>query len=787
MSKFKKLLIVFNLLGVTLCAQESIDFIHMDLELSFDTATSKVMGDVELDFVTAGKVDSVFLNSVKITVEKVRLNGGKVKFGSNSKGFWILPKSSDIEDTNTIALSYECIPRKGIYFIGWNDPERLSKRQIWTQGQGIDHRHWIPHRDDQTDKITTDIKIHFNKKYQVVSNGDLIERSEKRKMATWHYRMDQPHSSYLIMIAIGEYDHKSTASASEIPLHQYYYPERHSDYDHYYRSNEEIFNFLEDEIGVPFPWKSYSQVPVQDFRHGAMENTTATIFGDFFLVDEVAFNDRNYTYVNAHELAHQWFGNLVTADGSDNHWLHEGFATYYQWLSEKNLYGQDFFDWERWKAAELIREASEVDRIPLGNGKAGSSRFYQKGAWVLYMLRETLGDEDYRLSIQSYLRKNAFGVVTTKELQHAIFETVEVDVSGFLAYWVEDPNELKVSVASEVKENKLKLKLTATDSLSPHFSIHIPVKLFYESGKTDIKFIEYWKEGGDTFEFDLQPSEEFSYWLFNPKMSVLIFQDETKPFVYLQKQLLLAENVLDRYQAIRSLVKMPINEVGELLVSTVSKTDEYYPIRFEALKYLLLNNYDKYSPLLKTVLLEGDIQLQKMAVQLVKQGANDFKDILAKLMLSESYELRESAIALSIDFQNPEKNKWVFDTTLISKPGIPGRYVELSLLFYQSAIFRDGEALSKLKKRVSESYDFNTRIRAIQLLSAYGYLDEELISYYFDALFNYNWKLRREARMALKKLHKTSDMIDNFVVRNWDSFSSGQQKQLEVIFEKSFD
>src|SRR5690606_24093587 len=209
--------------------------------------------------------------------------------------------------------------------------------------------------------------------YEVVSNGSLVSKTEEGKQTRWHYKMSKPHSSYLMMLAIGKYEVKKTVSKSGVPLWQYYYPDRADDYEWYYRSNEEIFNFLEQKIGVPYPWGNYKQVPVQDFQHGAMENTTATIFGDFFLVDEVAFNDRNYTYVNAHELAHQWFGNLVTATGSDEHWLHEGFATYYQWLSEMNLYGQDFFDWERYMAAQMVFEASKIDTVPLGNGKAGSA------------------------------------------------------------------------------------------------------------------------------------------------------------------------------------------------------------------------------------------------------------------------------------------------------------------------------------------------------------------------------------------------------------------------------
>ena len=138
--------------------------------------------------------------------------------------------------------------------------------------------------------------------------------------------MQQPMSSYLVALAIGKYHKRAETSKSGIPLELYYYPEDSLKFEPTYRYTKQIFGFLETEIGVPYPWQNYKQVPVKDFLYAGMENTGTTIFADSFVIDSIAFIDKNYVNVNAHELAHQWFGNLVTETSGTHHWLQEGFG-----------------------------------------------------------------------------------------------------------------------------------------------------------------------------------------------------------------------------------------------------------------------------------------------------------------------------------------------------------------------------------------------------------------------------------------------------------------------------
>ena len=162
-----------------------------------------------------------------------------------------------------------------------------------------------------------------------------------------------------------------------------------------------IFDFLEKEIGVKYPWEIYRQISVRDFLYAGMENTSATLFSSNFVVDSIGFEDRNYTNVNAHELAHQWFGDLVTAESSKHHWLQEGFATYYALLVEKKIYGDDYFYSKLYEYAQQLQETSKTDTIPVLNAKASSLSFYQKGAWALHVLHERIGDKVFKKAVQN--------------------------------------------------------------------------------------------------------------------------------------------------------------------------------------------------------------------------------------------------------------------------------------------------------------------------------------------------------------------------------------------------
>src|SRR5690606_26456473 len=192
-----------------------------------------------------------------------------------------------------------------------------------------------------------------------------------------------PHATYLIMLGIGEYEIEKRKSKRGIPVNLWYYPEYKERVSTTYKHSTEMMDWFEKEIGVKYPWNTYSQIPVSDYTFGAMENTTATLFGDFYFVDEGADLDRSYLYVNAHELAHQWFGDLVTERTETHHWLQESFATYYGNLYNGVARGKDYYDWSRKTSIDQALEASKKNNYPVGSSVGGTVRHYPKGAVVL--------------------------------------------------------------------------------------------------------------------------------------------------------------------------------------------------------------------------------------------------------------------------------------------------------------------------------------------------------------------------------------------------------------------
>ena len=194
-------------------------------------------------------------------------------------------------------------------------------------------------------------------------------------------------------------------------------------------------DFLEAEIGVPYPWQNYKQVPARDFLYAGMENTGATIFSDGYLIDSLAFVDKNYVEINAHEMAHQWFGNLVTEVAAKDHWLHEGFATYYSLLARREIFGEDHYFWHLLESAEMLKD---TEGEALTDPGASSLTFYEKGAWALVKLRDTIGNQAFRAGIQDFLEAYAYRNVTVSDFLEVLQRHTGVDLASFRTEWLEN-------------------------------------------------------------------------------------------------------------------------------------------------------------------------------------------------------------------------------------------------------------------------------------------------------------------------------------------------------------
>lgn len=411
---------------------KSVDFKTVNGHIAIDSNDKSITGFVTYTFEILKPIDTIKIDAQNMTFTDVELKGKKIPFTTNGKELLLIYPFQ--KGKNSVQFSYEAKPKQTLYFVGSENTDNL---EIWTQGQGKYTSHWFPSFDDVNEKVIFNMDIVFDSKYQVLSNGVLKSKIEDKNITHWSYQMKKPMSPYLLVLAIGKFYKNTQKAKSGIPLEMYINPKDVVKQEPTYRYSKEIFDYLEKEIGVKYPWGIYRQVPVSEFLYAGMENTSTTIFTTRYVVDNIGFEDRSYTNVNAHELAHQWFGDLITAQSGKDHWLQEGFATYYALLAEKEIYGEDHFYSKLYESSMQLKQASKTDTIPVLNAKASSLSFYQKGAWALHVLREGIGEKAFKKAVKNYLKKYAYQNVTTQNFFEEIKKVSNYDLKNFSKVWLE--------------------------------------------------------------------------------------------------------------------------------------------------------------------------------------------------------------------------------------------------------------------------------------------------------------------------------------------------------------
>ena len=445
---------IFLLFSLTCFAQQTqkVDFVSLDALVKPNAIDKSVKGEVSYIFKVKEALDTIKIDAIRMEFSEVKINGKSVRFKNSGKALTLFEGYK--RGKNTLTFSYSAQPKQTMYFVG---DISFGNNQIWTQGQGKYTSHWLPSFDDVNEKLVFNLSVEYRNDYEIISNGVLknISYNSKGNLKTYRFQMKKPMSSYLVMLAISKYDKYEKKSESGIPLEMYLKPTDASKFEPTYKYSKEIFDFLEKEIGMKYPWQIYRQAPVDDFLYAGMENTSATLFSQEFVVDGIGYNDINYINVNAHELAHHWFGDLITAKESKHHWLQEGFATYYALLAEKKLFGENYFNFELLKYAEELQNANKHDTIPVMNAKASTLSFYRKGAWALHYLRENIGAENFNKVVKNYLKKYRFKNVETEDFLAEIRKVSDFDTEKFQRIWLESTQFNKDLALSVLNENKV--------------------------------------------------------------------------------------------------------------------------------------------------------------------------------------------------------------------------------------------------------------------------------------------------------------------------------------------
>ena len=441
--------VYFLLFTVFTFAQQTqkVDFKTVTGNITINPKEKKVFGSVHYVLEVKQDTDTIKIDAQNMTFIAVKMNGKEALFGNTGKKLLLLEGYK--KGKYNLTFTFEAFPKQTMYFNNYGD-----NLQVWTQGQGKYTSHWFPSFDDVNEKVIFNMNITFDEKYNVLANGVLKDVFPNKNQKIWKYEMQKPMSSYLLAVAIGDFVNKTVGSKSGIPLQLFIQPKDTAKFEPTYRYSKQMFDFLEKEIGVKYPWRIYKQIPVEDFLYAGMENTSATLFAQDFVIDDIDFNDRNYVNVNAHELAHQWFGDLVTAKSGKHHWLQEGFATYYALLAERNIFGDDYFYHQMYRNSLQLRNAAKTDTIPMMNEKASSLSFYQKGAWALHTIREAIGAKAFQKAVKNYLKKYQYLNAESDDFLAEIKKVAPTfDIITFKKTWLEDYSFQTDQVNELLKKN----------------------------------------------------------------------------------------------------------------------------------------------------------------------------------------------------------------------------------------------------------------------------------------------------------------------------------------------
>ena len=487
------------------------DLIHTKLDVSFDWENRQLDGTAELSVKpyfhaqNSIELDAKAMDIHEVAIIDTNMKQNPLKFTYDSLVINItLDKEYTRKDTLSLFIKYTANPEKvsqkgsaaindakGLYFINHDGTHPEKPQQIWTQGETESSSCWFPTIDIPNEKMTQEIKITVDNKYQTLSNGVKVmsmESSDGKRTDYW--RQEKPHAPYLAMMAIGEFsiiEH----DWDDIKVH-YFIEQKDSIYaELVFGRTPEMLTFYSEKLGYKYPWEKYDQIIVRDFISGAMENTGAVIHGEFVMQDSSEYLDGNYEDYVAHELFHHWFGDLITCESWANLPLNESFATYGEYLWREHKYGNDFADmalhdfldsylWEaEHNMKDMIRYNYE-DKEDMFD-----SHSYQKGGTILHMLRRYLGDEVFFASVEYYLHENAFKTTEIHDLRQAFEHISGEDLNWFFDQWFMDKGHPVLHYSykydSEVDSIYINVKQMQDLNKVPLYRLPIDIDLYYGS------------------------------------------------------------------------------------------------------------------------------------------------------------------------------------------------------------------------------------------------------------------------------------------------------------------
>ena len=581
---------------------------HIALDLTLECETKSFRGTATLDITRVDPAASeITLDAVGFDVSSVEVAGNKKKKdGAFSPAAHVYDGEAlhvtiptDVASAQ-IRVTYSAVPRRGMYFLAPDEHVTGRPRQVWTQCQDEDARHIFPCHDKPHIKQTTEVRVRVPDGWCAISNGELVEEQG----GVFHWKMSEPHPSYLFTLVAGEFARIDDEPVDGVPV-SYYVPKgREADGRRTFGRTPAMIRHFAELFGVKYPWNKYAQVVVSDFIFGGMENTTATTMYEHVLLDDRAAIDISSDDIIAHELAHQWFGDLVTCRDWSHAWLNEGFATFMEHVDREAHKGRDEYDYSvKGDMDAYFAEARGRYKRPVvcQDYEAPIDIFdrhlYEKGGIVLHMLRRELGDALFFRGVGSYLERHQKGVVESRDLMRALEDVSGRSLERFFEQWVHRPGhpELDVKIEHEGEVTTISVKQTqdrgsaghgphaaSPDHVTPVFAFDLVLDFVLdEETRREVRRVD---QASQTFAFRVPSRPRFV--VVDPELAVLAEVKEQAPADMLRAQLAGAPTARGRMLAAAGLGRLDDPPSTRALAECLASEQEFWGVRAEAAEAL---------------------------------------------------------------------------------------------------------------------------------------------------------------------------------------------------------
>tara|TARA_Y100000782_G_C10188982_1_gene269064 strand:+ start:2889 stop:5546 length:2658 start_codon:yes stop_codon:yes gene_type:complete len=644
------------------------DLIHTKLNVKFDWENQYLNGKANLIlkpyFYALSELD---IDAKGFDIHKVTLVGEQEKEldyeYDNSQLHISLDKTYTRQDTFEIYIEYTAKPEereeggsaaimsdKGLYFIDPLEKDETKPEQIWTQGETEASSGWFPTIDSPNERMTQELAITVQNKYNTLSNGTLQFSTENEDgTRTDYWAQEKPHAPYLVMMAVGDFAVVNDTWRDSMAVDYYVEHEYEDDAMAIFGETPEMIEFFSTVLDYPYPWDKYSQIVVRDYVSGAMENTSAVIHGEFLQRTKQELIDGDNEDIIAHELFHHWFGDLVTCESWSNLPLNESFATYGEYLWNEYKHGRmaadytGYNDLQQYLAEFGTGKHVDLIRFDYDNQEdMFDGHSYQKGGRVLHMLRKYVGDEAFFASLSKYLKDNQYQSVEIHNLRLAFEAVTGEDLNWFFNQWFLSSGHpdllITYSYDETAQEQKVTIEQKQDKEEFPLYKLPIDVDIYTTNGVERHRIVlDSLKE---TFSFDV--AEKPTLVNVDAEKMLLGTKTDSKSTQEYLYQLKNAPLFLDKLEAMKALDKVMLNDSTAASAMFGMLTADFEQLQLVALgssrkmkKYFESELETILTDLVKTAE-QSSVRAKALDKLTELYEADSYKDLLVQKMTTDS-------------------------------------------------------------------------------------------------------------------------------------------------------